>query len=147
MKVYLDACCLNRLTDDQTQSRICSEAEAVESILRLVQEGQAIWVSSTVLEIEISRNPDAERRRDVAALLGLANEIAVPHADAAGRAMALERLGFGTFDALHLAVAEQEEVDVFLTTDDDLVRRARRYLSLLRTRVENPLSWYKDLVL
>ena len=93
------------------------------------------------------RSGGGERRRDVAALLGLANEIAVPHADAAGRALSLERLGFSTFDALHLAVAEQEEVDVFLTSDDVLVRRARRYISLLRTRVENPLSWYEELVL
>jgi len=32
----LDVCCLNRLTDDQSQVRIREEAEAVEQVLRLV---------------------------------------------------------------------------------------------------------------
>ena len=78
MRLYLDACCLNRLTDDHSQSRIRNEAEAVEAILRLVGEGRATWVSSTALEIEIGRNPDTDRRHDVAALLALANEVVVP---------------------------------------------------------------------
>ncbi|MGO9258412.1 MAG: hypothetical protein ACLQU1_19160 [Bryobacteraceae bacterium] len=62
MRLYLDACCLNRLTDDQGQARIRNEAEAVEAILRAVREGKATWVSSTALEIEIGRNPDRDRR-------------------------------------------------------------------------------------
>ncbi len=104
----MDACCLNRLTDDQSQGRIRNEAEAVESILRAVREGKATWVSSTALEIEFSRNPDADRRRDVV--------------------------------ALHLACAEQGRVDVFPTTDDDLVRRAGRRTTELRTRIRTPVS-------
>jgi hypothetical protein len=62
VRVYLDVCCLNRLTDDQSQPRVRLEAEAVEGILRLVREGPATWVGSTALEIEINRNPDADRR-------------------------------------------------------------------------------------
>ena len=61
MGVYFDACCLNRLTDDQSQQRIRKEAEAVADVLGLIREEQAIWVSSTVLEIEISRNPTPRR--------------------------------------------------------------------------------------
>jgi hypothetical protein len=38
MRVYLDACCLGRLTDDQTQQRIRIEAEAVELVLALLRE-------------------------------------------------------------------------------------------------------------
>jgi hypothetical protein len=145
LRIYLDACCLNRLTDDQSQTRVHKEAEAVEGILRLVREGQAIWLSSTALEIEIGRNPDADRRYDVAALLALANEVAVPGAPAAQRASFLETLGFGSFDALHLASAEQGNADLFLTTDDGLLRRAGRYRTELRVRVENPVSWYQEM--
>ena len=145
MRIYLDACCLNRLTDDQSQARIHGEAEAVESILRLVQAGRATWVSSRVLEIEIGRNPDLERRHDVLTLLEFADEVVVPHSQDAARAESLERLGFGEFDALHLACAEQGAADVFLTTDDDLLRRAHRNAQALRIRVENPVSWYKEL--
>lgn len=78
MRIYLDGCCLNRLTDDQSQARVREEAEAVEEILRLVQLGRATWVSSRVLEIEIGRNPDLERRHDVLALLMFADEVVIP---------------------------------------------------------------------
>jgi predicted nucleic acid-binding protein len=137
---------LNRLTDDQSQARVHNEAEAVEGILRLVREGQATWVSSTALEIEISRNPDADRRHDVAALLAFANEVVTPRQGAAERAALFQKLGFGAFDALHLASAEQGQVDVFLTTDDDLLRRAGRYSNEFHIRVQNPLSWYQEVV-
>ena len=144
LKVYLDACCLNRLTDDQSQVRIRDEAEAVEATLRMVRAGSVTWVSSAVLEIEINRNPDADRRHDVARLLALANEVVVPQSPAAERAASLQKLGFDPFDALHLACAEEGGADVFLTTDDDLIRRARRRINEIRTRVMNPVSWYQE---
>ena len=144
MRLYLDACCLNRLTDDQSQARIRNEAEAVETILRAVREGKATWVSSTALEIEVSRNPDTDRRHDVVALLAFANEVVVPRPRSAERAAFLQTLGFDPFDALHLACAEQGQADVFLTTDDDLTRRAGRHSNELRTRVRNPVSWNQE---
>lgn len=144
MRIYLDACCLSRLTDDQSQERVRAEAEAVERILRLVRDGRVIWVSSPVLDVEISRNPDPDRRRDVTRLLGYANEVAVPRLADAHRATSLEAEGFGAFDALHLACAEHAGVDVFLTTDDDLIRRAARQSGKLRIRVANPVSWYRE---
>lgn len=144
MRLYLDACCLNRLTDDQSQARVREEAEAVERILGLIREGWATWVSSAVLEIEISRNPDWDRRHDVAVLLAHADEVVIPRSAEAARAKFLEKLDFGAFDAFHLACAERGVVDVFLTTDDGLLRRARRHAQLLRIRVENPVSWYQE---
>lgn len=147
MRLYLDACSLNRLTDDQSQARIREEAEAVEAIFRLVRTGKAAWVSSTALEIEISRNPDADRRHDVAVLLALANEVVVPQLGTAERATFLQKLGFDPFDALHLACAEGAKADVFLTTDDALIRRAGRQINEIRTRVMNPVSWYQEVAL
>lgn len=147
LRVYLDACCLNRLTDDQSQARIREEAEAMEGIFRLIQEKQVIWVSSTVLEIEIKRNPDEDRRHDVAALLAFANEVVAPSSTTAARATFLQELGFGSFDAMHLASAVEGGADVFLTTDDDLLRRARRHSRELRIRVQNPVSWYREVAI
>lgn len=51
-KIYLDVCALNRLTDDQSQPRIRSEAEAVEKVFYLAWKGEAEWVASIVLEAE-----------------------------------------------------------------------------------------------
>ncbi len=41
-RIYLDACALNRLTDDQSQSRIQAQAEAVEGVQRPVTTGMLI---------------------------------------------------------------------------------------------------------
>ena len=144
LRIYLDACCLSRLTDDQSQPRVRDEAEAVEHIVRMVREGLATWVGSVVLSVEVSRNPDPDRRRDAEALLSFTNEIVVPKNAEADRARQIEELGFSSFDALHLASAERAGVDVFLTTDDDLLRRARRNLGLLHVRVQNPVLWYEE---
>ena len=144
MRVYLDACCLSRLTDDQSQARVHAESDAIEHILRMVRAGLATWVSSTVLNIEVSRNPDPDRRHDAEELLSFANEVVVPQNSEADRAKRIEEVGFSPFDALHLASAELGGADVFLTTDDDLLRRARRSVGLLRVRVENPVLWYEE---
>ena len=68
VKIYLDACALNRLTDDQSQSRIHAEAEAVERVLPLVRKDEAEWKTSIVLEAESRRNPNGEGRNDALAL-------------------------------------------------------------------------------
>ena len=72
MKVYLDACCVNRLTDDQSQQRIRAEAESIEATLSNVRQGKIAWIVSPVLIEEIQRSPQIERRRENGALLALA---------------------------------------------------------------------------
>ena len=58
-----------------------------------------------------------------------------------GRARELVALGFGSFDALHLACAEAAGVDLLLTTDDRFLRRTQRYQAALRVRVYNPVDF------
>jgi hypothetical protein len=142
--VYLDACCLNRPFDDQTQDRIRLESEAVLLIIGHVHRGDWRWTGSEVLSFEVKRNPDAERRRRVEVLLASATESVSLDERMEQRGIELEMLGFGAFDALHLASAEDAEVDVFLTTDDGLLRRARRHRDEVRVRVENPLTWLDE---
>ena len=67
---YLDACCLNRLTDDQSQARIAEEAEAVEQTLHRLSANTVEWLSSAALEAETSRNPGLRTEgRDPSALI------------------------------------------------------------------------------
>ena len=53
-------------------------------------------------------------------------------------------LGYGPFDALHLAAAESGGANVLLTTDDRLLKRIARKLGNPRIPVRNPLSWIKE---
>ena len=57
------------------------------------------------------------------------------------RAREIKAIGFRTYDALHLACAEQSGADVFLTTDDRVIRTATRHAETLKIRVANPLDW------
>ena len=144
MKIYLDACALNRLTDDQSQPRIRVEAEAVEAALQRVSRGEAEWKASIVLEAEIRRNPDEGGRKDALRLLSLAGELLKPHRGSIERAIALQALGYGAFDALHLVCAEQASVDVLLTTDDRFIKQAGRGLGKPTIEVLNPVKWLQE---
>jgi predicted nucleic acid-binding protein len=57
------------------------------------------------------------------------------------RAKTLVELGYGPFDALHLAAAESAGADVLLTTDDRLLKRTARGIGNPRIPFQNPLSW------
>ena len=145
MKIYLDACCLNRLTDDQTQPRIAAEAEAVEQILRLLRTETIEWLSSAALKVETANNPNRERRYEVEVLLALAT-ITIPlDRQIILRAKELEAVGYGAFDALHLSSAEAGNAEVLLTTDDRFAKRAARAVGSPRVRVLNPVEWLRKL--
>ena len=144
MKVYLDACCLSRLTDDQAQSRIRDEAEAIEEVLAKTHLGIVDLIGSDVLDDEVRRIPSVERRLEVEALLSLATKRIEVDENIVLRARELNRAGYGPYDSLHLAAAESAEADVLLSTDDRLVKRAARAVGEPRIPVRNPVSWIKE---
>ncbi len=44
--------------------------------------------------------------------------------------------------AVGASLAESAEADIFLTTDDRLLRKVQANSSLLRVQVANPLQWF-----
>ena len=140
MKLYLDVCCLNRPFDDQSQTRVRLEAEAVLSILEMAQSHELEIVGSDIIDDELSEMPDKERREKVALLLALASSQIALTLAIEQRADELQKWNIAPLDALHLASAESAQADCFLTTDDDLLRRANRR-SALKVKVENPAKW------
>ncbi|MDE0425696.1 MAG: PIN domain-containing protein [Candidatus Poribacteria bacterium] len=143
-KIYLDTCCLNRLFDDQTQVRIRQETEAVKIILARFFTTQWKWVISTVLVNEVRKTPNKTLRAEMEILLDLADQNITVGAIETARAAHLESLGFKWLDALHIACAESGEADILLTTDDRMLRRAKRSYLQLRVRVENPYVWFQE---
>jgi hypothetical protein len=100
-RIYLDACALNRLTDDPCQPRIALEAAAMIHVLRMVRTGRVVWIASSILKLELKRNPNALRRDYSLALLRLAAEIRSLNQGVAYRARILNSIGYGKFDAYH----------------------------------------------
>ena len=125
MRIYLDCCCLQRPFDDQTQPRIKVEAKAVLAILASVQAGDASLLSSEVLDYEVSRIPDEERRSEVMAVLALAHEYLEITEGAEVLAESLENSGISPMDAVHVALASIADADFFCTCDDKLVRKGQ----------------------
>ena len=145
-RIYLDVCCLNRPFDDQRQNRIRLEAEAVLLILGRCEAGAWQWLSSAVVEEEVNNTPSSERRSRVRNMLsGVQSTVALTDV-AIARAQELKAMGFRTYDALHLACAEQATVDIFLTTDDRVLRIATRHTAQLKVRVANPLNWLLEVI-
>lgn len=145
-KIYLDVCCLNRPFDDQEQDRVHLEAEAVLLILKHCESGEWKWVSSAVVSQEVENIPSSERGNRVKELLNVVSEF-IPLDDVAvARGEELKSLGFKTYDALHVACAEQAQVDVLLTTDDRLLRVATRNSKKLKIHIENPLIWLQKVL-
>lgn len=132
--------------DDQTQDRIHLEAQAVVVILDRFQAGDWEWVSSEAVDFEGEQIPDPARRANVQLLLSHAQRaVRVTQAETE-RMQQLVALGFRSMDALHIACAEAAAADVFLTTDDRLLRQAGRVAAHLRVRAENPLTWLREVI-
>ena len=89
MRIYLDVCCLNRPFDDQRDDRIRLESEAVLIILeRCLNEWRMI--GSEVVDYEISKIPDSERREKVGILASLAKEKVILEDEIIERAKEIE---------------------------------------------------------
>ena len=144
LKIYLDTCCLSRFFDDQTQERVFWETQAIHRILDQVLAGHWHWISNDVLVREVKQAPDMEQRSKVNHLLTYTYQTVTVGTDEISRAKQLESLGFKTSDALHLACAESADVDIFLTTDDGILRIAKRENSELRVEVDNPDAWLHE---
>lgn len=143
MRLYLDACCLNRPFDDQSQVRVRLESEAVLAICEEAGEKRWIILSSAALEFELARIPDPQRRVRTQKFLLVARErTAVGLAESRRAKVLRETYGLSALDALHLACAQTLCADVFLTTDDRLLRACRHMVAgEALFVVANPLTW------
>lgn len=145
-RIYLDVCCLNRPFDDQAQLRVHLETEAVLAILKQCEEQQWKLISSDALEAEIAQISDSEQLQQVKIALQLARIRVFDSRSLQARIAELTQLGFSFYDAAHIASAEKGRADVFLSTDDRLVRRANRFTDAIIVKVGNPLNWLTTII-
>ena len=145
MKIYMDNCCLNRPFDNQANLRVHLEAEAVKTIIRLIEKQQFSLISSKILQFEISKLTDEFKKKELRLMESLASEVVQINPSIAARAKAFEQMGIQAFDALHLACAENN-ADIFLTVDDKFLKKAAT-IELLKTKVFSPLIWLNEVLI
>jgi hypothetical protein len=144
MKIYMDCCCLNRPFDDQSNLRVHLEAEAIKTIITLIEQQEWHLISSKILTFEISKIADESRKKELMVIASLANETVQINTSIATRVNEFERFGVQAFDALHLACSE-DNADVFLTVDDKFIKKAS-CINKLNITVCNPLVWLNEVL-
>jgi predicted nucleic acid-binding protein len=147
-RIYLDACCVNRPFDDQIQSRIYVETQAIMTILSQCQCQSGTWklINSSALISELNQTPDLEKLQNVKKLLLIAKIKVINSAFIENRTAELEKLGFSSYDANHIASAERSQADIFLTTDDRLFKKYQRNSQLINVKINNPVQWLVEVI-
>lgn len=96
------------------------------------------------MDLEISKIPDEDRKQKVMLLSSISKMNIVIDDEIISRAKDLTKMGFKSFDALHIACAEKGQADALLTTDDHLLKKAISHREFIRVRLENPLRWLME---
>lgn len=144
--IYADLCCLNRLLDDLQQPRIKLEAEAMIFILEQCQQQKWTLVNSDTIEFEMAKNSDSFKKEQLEAILSIATRYLDTNDIIETLATHLIEQGFKLYDAFHLAFTQTYHLDVFLTTDDRLLKKAKNYPDLITIKVENPVIWLMNIL-
>ena len=147
--VYLDMCCFNRPYDDQTQPRIRLETEAKLLIQESIHSGRCKLIWSAILDFECSKNPYPEHKQAIFQWRRIACKHILATDPIIAQAQQLEAYGLARYDALHVASAIAAQADLFVTTDDRLLKRCQKAVPALNAhRPAEALAilenWYEN---
>lgn len=143
MRIYLDNCCYNRLFDDRSNIKNYLEREAVLIIMQKAFDGEFELVGSDILQIEIGKISNTEKRKNVEGVYNalVADNIEI-NDSIEKRAVEIRELSnIRAFDSLHLASAE-EGADVLITTDIKFLRNSQRLQP--KIEVKNPIVFVTE---
>jgi len=140
MRIYLDNCTLQRPFDDQSQSRIRIESEAVLEIIHAIETGKIELISSEILEYELEMSRQPIRIKFGKKILALASQTIILEDRHRELANNFSKHGIKPIDALHLAVAHETKAH-FLSTCDDRFIKASKRIDNLNCNLTNPTQF------
>lgn len=143
MKIYFDNCCYNRLFDDRSNIMNYLEREAVLIVMQKAYENELEIIGSDILEIEISKIKNNEKRNDVEGIYhALVTSCVRITSEIKERAIQIREVSsIKNFDSLHLASAEAG-ADVLLTTDIKFLKGCHRIDA--KIEVKNPVEFVME---
>jgi hypothetical protein len=139
MRIYLDVCCLCRPFDLQLNDEVKLEREAILILLSRVENQLLTLVTSDTIEFETGKIDDNEKKLNIKLILSLASNKIIIDRKINERAKYFETKGIKSFDALHLACAE-EGSDLLFTVDKKFFNLARQ-IKDLKIPVNNPVEY------
>jgi len=143
MKIYMDVCCLCRPFDDLQNRKIRLEAEAILTILDRCSSDWEL-IGSVVIDDEIARMADGEKRQKVEQKLALVSDYIELNETIFGNVLMYQKAGLKLYDALHLACAQSGKT-IFLTPDNRIITLSRK-IPAITIRVENPVHWLMEVL-
>lgn len=142
MRVYLDNCCFNRPFDDQRQTRVRVEAEAKLCMQEHIRGKTLELAWSYVLDFENNANPVEVRRTTIS----MWQQYAIIDVDETEvllqQAHTLNNSGLKAKDALHIACAIVGKCNYFVTTDDEILKRAKDLQNII---VVDPTAFVREM--
>lgn len=145
LKLYLDNCCYNRPFDDLEQEKINLEANAIENIFRKHINKEVEIYKSMAIDFEISKIKSDNKRRQVEDLYDAMELIEIDYSEEIKQiAIELRQYNIKDMDSLHLAFAESNDIDYFITTDRLLINVSKR--ANLKIKVINPIEFIMEVI-
>lgn len=105
--------------------RIRIETEAKIAIQQKIKDEECGLLWSSILDFECSKNPFEENRVAILNWRSLACDLIAIDEAVLEQAQHLISYGVGHYDALHVACAVAAKSDLFVTTDDRLLKRLK----------------------
>jgi predicted nucleic acid-binding protein len=139
MEIYLDTCSLQRPLDDRSQPKINIEAEAILTILGIIESGFATLVTSEAIDFEVSRIPDQLRKNRCREILNLARKKLLVSKRSKDFAKEFIVVGITPLDALHLALAVDGNIEYFCTSDEKFLKKIRS-LNIENIKTMSPIE-------
>lgn len=146
MRIYLDNCCYNRPFDDQSQPRIREETNSIVEIIARTKKDNNIILGSSILKIEIGKISDPQKFDAVMDFYeDTVSETIHATPEISERALEIiNQANIGNMDALHLLSAEFGDAEIFLTTDDKLIKACRSLT--LKIQILNPIAYLTEVI-
>jgi len=146
MRLYFDICCYSRLYDDQTQVKIYMESEAVLNIINMSKLNNDEILGSPALDLEIDQIDNVEKREKIKYFYHQTITQKIDYTNSVyNRVKELsEQTKIKTLDSFHLSFAENNNVDVLLTTDIKFEKACSKMN--LKTKVINPIKFLMEVM-
>ena len=141
MKIYLDNSCFNRPFDDQKQLRIKLETEAKLNIQERIFQKEIELTWSYILDFENEANPFEQRKLVIKGWKNYASVDTDETKEIVKKAESFHQMGIRSKDSIHLACAISMRCEYFLTTDDELIKKAS---GINEIKITDPISFIKE---
>ncbi|MGV9173795.1 MAG: PIN domain-containing protein [Promethearchaeia archaeon] len=133
--------------DDQTQEKIHLESEAILIILSNVSSQRWELIGSEVIDFELSKIPDKDRKKKVQLLTQKQMKKQHVTKELIQRAKIIEQKGIKPLDALHIASAECSKSDYMITTDKKIIKAYHKNEHFFRKiKICNPLLFLTEVL-